>query len=153
MQSRMIIALGGIAALGLSACGGSSPEPLTQEQINQAMLTQEDFPLEGFTAGEVAEGDVAEFNIGSTVVDFPGLDQLDRGCQEAIKALGDLEATYSARSRAEFTGSEGADSPTGPPTVMVAVAAVESGDDQLARAATFSATPSWRPAPASAPRT
>ncbi len=128
MPTRTIFALTAVAALGLSACGGGA-EPLTQEEANQALLTQDDFPLEGYTAGEPTEGANDSGSTEDILADFPGADELSQECQDALTAIGAIDADFTANASVEFTGS--GDSPMGPPTVQVTVASMEDGDNPL----------------------
>lgn len=131
MRRTMTIALSAAALVGLAACGGS--EPLTQEQTRDALLTEEEFPLDGFTAaGEIEEGsDDGPAGSGEELLeDFPGADQMEQECQDALTAMAEADPGYSAQSKLTFT-NDGAESVMGPPTVELGVATFE-GDDPLA---------------------
>lgn len=128
MRRTTTIALSAAALVGLAACGGA--EPLTQEQTTEALLTEEDFPLDGFTAGEVTEGSTGTDGGAEDVLEgFPGADQLEQECQDALTAMGEADPDYEAQSSISFTGSEG-DSPMGPSTIEVGIASAE-GEDPL----------------------
>ncbi|QDO87211.1 hypothetical protein FNH13_01785 [Ornithinimicrobium ciconiae] len=131
MRTTTLIALTAATALGLSACGGS--EPLTQEQTRDALLTESEFPLDGFTAGTITEhdgGDDSGDSAGDLLAGFPGAEELDQECQDALSALSSLDADFEASSSLDFTGSEG-DSPFGAPEVTVVVASMKDGDNPL----------------------
>lgn len=130
MRNTTLIALTAAATLGLAACGGSS-DPLTQEQTREALLTEAEFPLDGFTAGEVSEREEGEDSTESpedVLSDFPGAEDLDQECQDALASLDSLDADFSASSSLDFTGTEG-ESMFGAPTVTVVVAAQDGADN------------------------
>lgn len=130
MRTRTMFALTAAAALTLSACGGGA-EPLTQEQASEVLLTEADFPLDGFTAGTPEEGSSDDGGgTGDVLEGFPGADQLDQDCQDALTAIASIDADFTAQSSVEFTGS-GEETPMGPPSVQVTVASMEEGDNPL----------------------
>lgn len=128
MRNTALIALTAAAALGLSACGGS--EPLTQEQTRDALLTEEEFPLDGFVPGAISEqegGDDSSDTSEDILSEFPGAEDMDQECQDALAGLESLDAGFGASSSLDFTGAE--EGPFGPPTVSVVVASTEDGDN------------------------
>lgn len=129
MRRTMTIALSAAALVGLAACGGS--EPLTQEQTRDALLTEGEFPLDGFTAtGEIEEGtDESPAGGDDLLEDFPGADQLEQECQDALTAVAESAPEFTAQSSLTFTNAS-AESAMGPPTVELGVGAFE-GDDPL----------------------
>lgn len=132
MRTTPMFALAAATALTLSACGGGS-DPLTQEQTAEALLTEEEFPLEGFTAGTIQEGtgDTTADPDDDPLAGFPGADQLEQECQDALSEIGSMDAVFDAQSSLEFTGTAGAEDVTGPPTVQLVVAALGDGDNPL----------------------
>lgn len=132
MRTTTMLALATATALTLSACGGGG-DPLTQEQTAEALLTEAEFPLDGYTAGTIQEGtNESTASPGDDpLAGFPGADQLDQECQDALSQIGSMDSVFAAQSSLEFTGTAGADDITGDPTVQLVVASLEDGDNPL----------------------